>query len=211
MGFVLSQFFSTMSMSKSYSLPLMGIGISFFTPSSVPRILSPNPLQKPSFETSASSPAPHSRTTSDISVSSTSPAAGSKTILVPAPERWEVHPSHQSGRDEPRRITMESALPKILILRAALRSSQRSMTDIVFNDSPSARNELRGQFESLCAIPFGLDVGRIDLGIGQLEVVSHPYGVLPISQFRLPLPPLRVVEGGPVPIVVGLFGNPSPG
>ncbi|MFA9561958.1 MAG: hypothetical protein ACERKU_06460, partial [Nitrospirota bacterium] len=106
----------------------------------------PNPLQKPSFETSASSPAPHSRTTSDISwepvpknpfnpdsghtseisVSSTSPAAGSKTILVPAPERWEVHPSHQSGRDEPRRITMESALPKILILKAALRSSQRS-------------------------------------------------------------------------------------
>ncbi|MFA9561959.1 MAG: hypothetical protein ACERKU_06465 [Nitrospirota bacterium] len=33
----------------------------------------------------------------------------------------------------------------------------RSMTDIVFNDSPAARNELRGQFESLCAIPFGLE------------------------------------------------------
>jgi len=64
--------------------------------------------------------------TSEISVSSTSRAAGSKPVLVPAPERWEVHSSHQSGRDEPRRITMESALPKILILRAALRSSQRS-------------------------------------------------------------------------------------
>ncbi len=132
----------SISNSRTHLRSMSGIGISFLAPPSVSRVLG----SKPPFETSAFSSAPHPRRhpaslrettpgnpfppdsghTSEISVSSTSRAAGSKPIIVPAPERWEVHPSHQSGRDEPRRTTMESALPKILVLKAALRSPQRS-------------------------------------------------------------------------------------
>ena len=44
----------------------LGIGICFSTPSSVPRKPDPNPPQELPFETSASSSAPHPRTTSRI-------------------------------------------------------------------------------------------------------------------------------------------------
>jgi hypothetical protein len=72
---------------------MAGIGISFPAASSVPRIPNPNPPRDPPFETSASSSAPHPRTTFDIS-SGTRPKTPSTPIPdTPQPETRQAHSS----------------------------------------------------------------------------------------------------------------------